>query len=160
MNQQTLKHLLIYAPNTGVFTWKVPHGKMKPGTVAGYINNLGYRIIMLYGHNYRAGRLAWLYIHGYLPNIIDHTKHWEKSNDSINNLELSSYQDNAKNMPKRSDNTSGITGITWDKARKKWAVQFRSGSTKVSKRFIDFFEACCYRKSLEVQYNFSQYHGK
>ena len=161
MNQQYLKELLKYDPLTGVFTWNIKRGKMYPGKVAGYVNPLGYRIIMIDGSNYRAGRLAWLYMHGTLPDVVDHKKHWEKNNDRIDNLQPSSYKYNALNMPRRSDNTSGVVGVCRSKNRNNWTVQmWHNGKKLPSKDFKDFFEACCYRKSLENKYNFSPYHGK
>jgi hypothetical protein len=161
MNQKRLKDLLHYDPITGKFTWKVNHGHRRIGTEAGYVNDLGYRIIMIDYCNYRAGRLAWLYMYGVLPDVVDHKKHWEKSNDCISNLQPSSYQKNALNMPKRSDNTSGITGVCWHTSRKHWIVQIWVNKKKLPvQTFTDFFEACCCRKSLENKYGFSPYHGK
>lgn len=160
ISQDKLKKLVDYDPIIGIFTSKVIRGKLNPGDTVGYINNLGYRIIMIDHHNYRASRLAWLYVYGVLPEVIDHIKHWEKSNDAINNLRLSSYQKNSLNMPKRCDNTSGVVGVTWDSFRNKWKVTISNNYKNISKRFKDFNEACSYRKSLEIQLGYSEHHGR
>jgi hypothetical protein len=67
--------------------------------------------------------LAWLFTHGEWPKSqIDHIN-GIKDDNRIHNLRAASNSDNAVNkLSLRSDNTSGITGIHFDKRRKKWMV--------------------------------------
>ena len=48
--------------------WKVQRrGRGKIGTVAGCINDQGYRVIQILGERHKAHRLVWLWHHGTWP---------------------------------------------------------------------------------------------
>lgn len=67
-----------------------------------------------------AHRLAWLWVHGELPeHEIDH-KNQIRSDNRIGNLRSATSKQNKENAPKRSSNTSGHKGVHWDKTRDKW----------------------------------------
>jgi hypothetical protein len=73
MNQTTLKQILDYTPQTGVFTWRInrpPRGKA--GAPAGYDNGSGYIKISVNGIAYYSHRLAFLWMLGEHPDIVDH----------------------------------------------------------------------------------------
>lgn len=73
MDQTTLKHILDYAPQTGVFTWRIsrpPRGRA--GSPAGYDNGSGYTKISINGMAYYGHRLAFLWMQGEYPDIVDH----------------------------------------------------------------------------------------
>ncbi len=70
-----LKELLLYDPDTGIFTWisSTKNYRRPIGAVAGYINSLGYVQIGIDCVAYGAHRLAWMYVHGNLPEMdVDH----------------------------------------------------------------------------------------
>jgi len=51
------------------------------------------------------------------------------------------------------NNTSGITGVWWDKSKDRWIVGISvNGKAKRLYHGNDFFEACCVRKSAELSY--------
>ena len=50
---------------------------------------------------------------------IDGNRH----NDSINNLRIVTRKINNRNRKKRTDNTSGITGIRWDKSKQTYIIR-------------------------------------
>lgn len=77
-----------YDPCTGVFTWKQtdvfhPRLKNKP---AGYLK-AGYRQIEIDKEVYRAGHLAWLYVHRQWP-LHGITHIGDPADDRIINLKL------------------------------------------------------------------------
>jgi hypothetical protein len=74
LTQEHLKELLLYNPQTGVFTWRVHRGgKATAGSVAGSKDTHGYVQILVHKHPHRAHRLAWLYMTGDWPkDSIDH----------------------------------------------------------------------------------------
>jgi len=124
INQDTLKHVLDYDPNTGIFTWKNPTCVwVKPGYLAGNILRKGYIKIQINNKTYSAHRLAWLYVHGEWPKSqIDHIN-GIRSNNSIGNLREASIFENARNRKIPHDNKSGFRGVSKLKDRNKWQAQ-------------------------------------
>ena len=73
MDQTTLKKLLDYDPQTGLFKWRVnqpPRGKL--GERAGCDNGNGYVRVTISGAKYYAHRLAFLWVLGTFPEKVDH----------------------------------------------------------------------------------------
>ncbi len=101
--------LLDYDPATGLFR--------RNGKLRGLVDKDGYTMVWLMGHRYRAGRLAWFYVHGTWPSSeIDH-KNRVRSDDRICNLRDVDHATNASNkeVPR-----SGY--LYYLKTRGKWAV--------------------------------------
>ncbi len=73
ITQQRLKELLIYDPDSGHFINKVSRGRGgKIGAIAGSPDKDGYIIIGIDRKSYKAHRLAFLYMEGYMPTKVDH----------------------------------------------------------------------------------------
>ncbi|WP_283648054.1 HNH endonuclease signature motif containing protein [Hafnia paralvei] len=130
INQEVVKRYLNYDEKTGVFTRKVSiTNSVKVGDIAGTLS-CGYIYISLCGIRYRAHRLAWLYVYGNMPSCeIDHINR-NKLDNRIDNLRLCNISQNAHNTKIRSDNHSGIRGVSWSKALKKWHARIN-----VNKKF-------------------------
>lgn len=82
---EQLQKYLGYNPATGNFWWKRDtnsRGPSKVGRYAGVVNTYGYVVIGFFGERLYAHRIAWLFIHGYMPERIDHIN----SNPSDNRL--------------------------------------------------------------------------
>lgn len=173
LTQQYLREAITYDPDTGVFTWNVrpEHhfgriNQMKnwngryPNTIAGKIDNNGYLNIKVNHILYRAHRLAWFYVHGCWPKVLDH-EDGNILNNRIRNLRDTTQSENNKNASKRKDNKTGITGVHWRNDNNCWCPcitvnkkTIKLGNTR------DFFEACCRRKSAERFYGFHINHGR
>lgn len=124
---ERLKELLSYDTNTGIFTWiSFTKNYRRPvGTVAGYTNNLGYVQIGIDCVSYGAHRLAWMYVHGELPEMdIDHIN-GNTADNRIENLRLVTHQQNMCNRKRRSDNSSGYPGVYFNKSANKWHASIR-----------------------------------
>ncbi len=121
MTQEILKNNLRYNSSTGIFT-RI-NSKFQPyynGKTAGREDNKsGYIGIKVNGKLYLSHRLAWLYEYGYMPNVIDH-KNRIRNDNRIVNLRDATYELNAKNRGISSRNTSGVTGVRWNKQHKRW----------------------------------------
>lgn len=159
ITQKELKKHIDYNPETGVFLRKTSiHGNPIKPVVTGYIAH-GYRLITVGCIKYRSHRLAWLYMTGEWPNRIDHINR-VRSDNRWENLRSVTSLENQRNLPKMKSNTSGVTGIHWDKSRCKWKADITlHNKTKYLGRFDDKFEAICARKSAERRYGFHYNHG-
>lgn len=93
------------------------------------------------------------------PPEIDHYD-GNPLNNSISNLRPCTGFVNSRNTKKRSDNKTGISGISWDNNKCRWIIQI--GVLEKQKRVTsnaDFFEACCTRKRWELELDYSPRHG-
>lgn len=124
VDQATLRWLLHYDVETGLFTWAVTRtGSARAGTVAGSTDGHGYTQIKIGGRLYKAHRLAWTYMTGKQPpDEIDH-RDGVRSNNAWRNLRPASRQQNAENKSLPSTNTSGYRGVTWSKKVGMWQAQ-------------------------------------
>jgi HNH endonuclease len=86
IEQTTLHHLLDYDSVTGLFKWRQDRtGGIKRGDIAGCLDKDGYVVIAILGKQYRAHRLAWLFVHGTWC-LLDHID-GVRSNNRLINLE-------------------------------------------------------------------------
>lgn len=178
ISQELLKELLNYNPETGVFTWLARGDKyfQSPLAAKSWNNRFAgkeagtshsnstsrtrYVSITLFQKQYRAHRLAWLYVYGESPRYkIDHIN-GDGADNRIANLRDVTDSVSAKNMPMLKRNKSGVTGIHWCKITEKWCAMIHSGKTKNLGYFSDKFEAICARKSAEARLGFHENHGR
>lgn len=125
ITQEQLKELVNYDQNTGIFTWKKPiTNKVKIGAIVGNLHNRGYIEMRVGKTRSLAHRLAWLYIYGFIPKLIDHIN-GNKQDNRICNLREATYQTNLYNSKIRSDNKSGVRCVSWDKKRNSWEVRLK-----------------------------------
>lgn len=138
-----LRQLLGYDEHTGVFVWRAQKGRKNAGDIAGWRRGGdGYIQIGIDGNLYYAHQLAWLYMTGTFPvDQIDHRNGISDDNRFSNLRECTTAQNN-QNLGIRKSNTSGATGVTWDKAREKWRAQIRiNGKVTGLGRFETFEQA-------------------
>jgi len=149
--------LFDYNPDTGIFTNKINRGtRARKGEVSGSLNKNGYCLIEVNGKKYKAHRLAWMYVHGYFPeNQIDHINQIRTDN-RIENLREVSQSCNSKNCKIHNRNSSGVTGVSWHKLKKKWQVHIRDKNHKVL--YLGYFksllEAAKARHTAEIKYGY------
>lgn len=154
LTAERLREILHYDPETGVFTWAVRIARcVQQGWVAGGVSNFGYRIIRVDKITYVGHRLAWLYMTGEWPtDEIDHRNGIRDDNRWVNLREATAKQ-NRENRNKAPSNTSGVRGVTWDKARGKWHPLIKHHGKMIHLgRFDSFDDAVAARKNAEQQY--------
>lgn len=107
-----IKRLLNYAPETGIFTWKIGRPGASKGAEAGWVCPRGYRYIIVNRKRWLAHRLAWFFITGELPPDdldVDH-KNTNPSDNRKENLRLASRQNNNRNNIGK-PNSTGYKGV-------------------------------------------------
>ncbi len=91
---------------------------------------------------------------GYTLDRIDNTKSYSKDN-----CKWSSPKEQAMNrsLPSlRKDNKHGLKGVYFDSKQQKYFSQIqRKGVVLCLGTYVDFFEACCARKSAETRLDLS-----
>ena len=129
---ESLRGLLDYDPDTGIFCWRVSRGnRIKVGAAAGTVSSNSYAVIKINGMPFKAHRLAWLHFHGVCPeHQIDHIDE-NKSNNRISNLRDVPQSMNQHNAIKpRKDGTSGYRGVSWERGNKRWRAQIQANGRK------------------------------
>lgn len=155
-----LNSALTYNEVTGKFT------RISNGKEAGFAYTRGDKKrtdirIKVNGVAYLAHRLAWKMVTGEDPDQmeIDHIN-GDSTDNRFSNLRLVERVSNCRNMKRRSDNSSGITGVCFDKSNNRYLVQIGTDAGRFTTLVSDFFEACCLRKSLENRTpKYSKRHG-
>ena len=111
LTAERLRKALDYDPDTGIFTRRYTQGGRKIGDAAGSTSVHGYRVIKIDGRQYRAHRLAWLYVHGRWPrDQIDHINR-DKTDNRIANLREATNGQNNANVGASRRNLRGVRGV-------------------------------------------------
>lgn len=160
MKRKKLKHsrlleVLDYSEDTGIFTWKISTGGMKIGEKAGGEYGSGHEAISIDNERFFSHRLAWFYVHGYLPeNEIDHINRDRKDN-RISNLREVTRRCNLINRGVQKNNSSGVTGVYYHIKSKKFIARIKMPEKDINLgSFISFSDAVLARWNAEVKYNF------
>lgn len=157
-----LKCILHYDPETGIFTWLKKRssyaGKVKEGAIAGSLKTGiggGYIKITVDRIQYRAHCLAWYYMTGSpVPKglEIDHIDR-NRKNNAWKNLRAVSRSQNCMNHGLRSNNISGVRGVSWHAQCKKWMARITvEGNIIHLGLFPTVEDAASARKEAEKKY--------
>jgi len=135
-----VRSILDYNHETGVFTWRARERcsfqrdlsyhqwiSCFSGKEAGCIHKKGYVHIVIRNKQYKAHRLAWLYVTGEWPkDQIDH-RDGDRSNNRWRNLRESSNAENLQNLSKFTSNSGRLLGVSKFSAskHKPWKAQIR-----------------------------------
>lgn len=128
-----LQHLFDCDPIRGVFYWRNPpalHLRRKGHLVGNRRPNGRWRI-RINGREYLRSHLMWLWVNGYMPELIDH-KDRDCSNDSIHNLRTATQSQNLGNRSMMKNNTSGYRSVFWDSRKKRWRARLSYNGKRVS----------------------------
>lgn len=152
LDAEYVRSVLDYDPSTGVFKWKsFRSANAQEGFEAGATDAQGYRIISLDNRRYKAHRLAWLIMTGEMPDgDIDHID-MDRSNNRFANLRAASRSQNMANTRAKRGTLLGVKGVTWDKAKQRYAAQIQvGGKNKLIGRYLTVEEAsAAYNREAE-----------
>lgn len=172
--------LLKYAPDTGLLFWHPRPVEMFSDAFLGSewnakkwntryagkeaftaIDGKGYKYGQIYKRPYRAHRVAWLLTHGEWPDgEVDHIN-GVRTDNRLANLRDVSTADNRKNCCIRSDNTSGVCGVSWLPSKSQWRARIYLNGQETHLGYFDQLDdAVNARKKAEKAANFHPNHGR
>ena len=177
---ELLRKLLRYEPDTGKIFWRKRHASMFTdgkqsadhrcaiwnGRYAGKeaftaLDNNGYNHGQIFARMFRAHRVIWALVHGEWPkDQVDHIN-GVRDDNRIANLREATDAENKRNQKRRSDNTSGITGVWWIKSLKKWRAEINDAT---GRKYLGCFaakaDAIAARRAAEADLCYHENHGR
>lgn len=172
ITQSLLVELIDYDPETGVMRWRERgrhHFKRErhwkiwnaqwPGRVIG-TRDKGYLRTVIMGVRMRLHRAAWIIVYGVDPEFIDHIN-GRRADNRIANLRNVPKIENARNQKLHSLNTSGVSGVNWNRINSNWRVTIRDGKKQINVgSYKDKGEAIAARLAAERRYGYHENHGR
>lgn len=173
LTQDYVRECFDYNPDTGVLTWRarpVEHfkrhkefliwNKRFASKLPGCLNDSGYLRVCINNKQYRAHWIIWLYVYGKFPTCyLDHINGIRSDNRLVNLREVSTVE-NSRNQRLSPKNTSGQTGVYFDKSRNKWfAFIHLNNRAKSLGRYEKFEDAVAARLAANKKYGFHPNHG-
>ena len=138
-----LRDLFAYDVLHGYLVWRNHRGKAAKGSVAGFIDKQGYRIVRIQGINYRHSRLVYRWMHGIDPtDTIDHIDR-QRSNDCIWNLRDIT-------IAVQMSNRSGFTGVRKPGRCPRWQMRIVIDGVRESHYYDTEAEALAAYQHLSV----------
>lgn len=121
---EALQKYVRYEPDTGIVRWN-GRGRLRDGRIAGTPDKDGYLFIKIGGRRFPLHRIAFALHHGYWPEVdIDH-EDGDRQNNRASNLREATRTQNNANSKMRVNNTSGLKGVHWHAAARKWRAMIR-----------------------------------
>lgn len=155
VNQDILKKLLHYDKDTGKFFWKYDFKNCIKGKEAGTYNKQ-YVGMTVNECRKCAHQFAFLYMRGYIPKEIDHIDRNRFNNAWVNLREITS-SDNNVNISLRNNNTSGVTGVSFDKKSGTWRSYINYHNKRIEfEKTYNFIDAVKKRYKAEIKYGFNK----
>ncbi len=172
LSQEYLKECFDYNEITGEIT-KKPRPRHHFKTQRGYlisiskinisgsaISDTGYITVSIDNKTFYAHRIIWKMQTGEDPSFIDHIDH-NRANNAWSNLRNIQREDHSKNLGRRTNNKSGITGVYFSKAAKKWVAQCRVNyHTTYLGCYLDIHDASQAVLEFRIKNNFHENHGQ
>jgi len=111
ISQDELKRRVSYSPETGVFIWRVkPRRALPPGTRAGCVGRKALRYIQLDGVSYAEHRLAFIWMTGTAPPLVDHINR-DPGDNRWHNLRAATVSQNGFNRKRNDRSTTGVKNV-------------------------------------------------
>lgn len=140
ITQEIAQEALVYDASSGDFTWRQRKDQLArwnaryAGQVAGYATQRGnttYWALSLMNYPILAHRLAFIYMQGKVPDLIDHMD-GNGLNNSWANLRPASRIMNGANSTRRKNNASGFKGVCFNPKVGKWRASINFNRKHIS----------------------------
>lgn len=173
-SQAELLQLLRYDPQSGSLVWRPRPVETFATERAGKLWNTiyadkeaftgvhltGYRQGRIHGVRFKMHRVVWAMAYGVEPGELDHIN-GDRADNRLANLREVPRLTNSQNRAMPRSNTSGVQGVTWHKASRKWLAKINDNNRTVYLGTFDSFdEAVAARKAAEVKYGYHANHGR
>ena len=154
---EKLREVFSIDPEDGLLLLRFPTKHRLAGLEAGYLNNIGYRQVMLGKKIYSVHRIAWAMYHGEHPNgEVDHIN-GNRSDNRKENLRLATSAQNNQNRRISSRNKTGIKCVFKVKWAKSWRWRVAVGHSRGEYCIMHF--ACLGRAVKHANQLRSNLHG-
>jgi len=171
---EMLRKLLRYDPETGKLFWRERCARIEPRQHTRNTFNkqfAGKEAFTATTNNYKVGRINDVLYKAHRVILAMHNGEWPNGPvDHINgirfdnrtsNLRIVDHLGNARNTKMPSHNTSGVIGVHWYRAYKKWSAHITvQRKTKCLGYFEKKEDAVAARKKAEREIGFHKNHGR
>lgn len=124
------------------------------------VSSAGYLEGSINGVNYLAHRVAYKWVYGVEPTVVDHDDR-NTLNNRIRNLIDGSQKSNMRNRKISKNNSSGFNGVCFCKRTQRWNARITVGGVQKSLGYFDSAsEAGAARDTANKANNYHPNHGK
>ena len=156
--------LFRYDYETGVLYWRWRVNSRVPKTLEAGAQNKssGYLSVRVHGRLYQVHRVVMLMCYGFYGEglEVDHINHVRNDNRLVN-LRFVTHRGNMRNQSVSGKNTSGVTGVYFSKAKKKYIAQIEVNRETIYLGIFDTLESAAEaRRQADRKYKFNNNHGE
>ncbi|UHD87242.1 AP2 domain-containing protein [Vibrio phage D4] len=126
ITQKEIREWCTYNPITGIVRAKQNSKGVLAGERLGTLNNDGYLKTVYKGVQIQLHQLAFLYMEGFIPEIIDHRDR-DRKNNAWDNLREATHEDNNRNRKLLPSNKTGVAGVKYRPKTDNYEVDIRTG---------------------------------
>lgn len=160
LTQDLVRKLFNYNKRLGKLYYRMPTHNHNVGDVAGYSHSGGYIAISIGNTQHLIHRIIWLYVKGYLPDMVDHIDH-VRTNNAWYNLREVNNTENSKNTSISSNSATKVNGVSFMKSRNKYRAYIMINRKQISLGlYTNLEDAIEARKEADIKYGFHSNHGR
>ena len=155
LDPKLLHELFEYRPDGKLVRRLTLSGNAKAGEVAGTIDGKGYLRVSIKKRVCLVHRIIWTMVHGSCPPMLDHIN-GDKLDNRIENLRPCTNEQNQQNAGRLQSNTTGVKGVDWQHARKRYRARIHVERKRVTLGYFDTLEEA----ATAIKEARSAYHGE
>ena len=143
----------VFEYRDGELIMKINIGRNRSGNKSSRHNSKGWQFLYITGKYYSIPRIIWEMHYGKIPAGMKITyKDKNPGNTLIENLELVTESILQQHNPDKSNNSSGVTGVSLNSRLQKWEASIMVNGQRYKSYFEAFEDAVLARKKFEELY--------